>query len=217
MTRGPHRRSTSCLNPQRRSTGAGSHDCQQRHRNPGSMNHFPDIGKMPSRDHVVGVNKMVGCALQSQRDCIHQPKVGAQRLPWVNRKNGFQPQRGCILPVPVGCNPFRVGNVWSTNTQGSSFLATLGWMTESLWDSPAGARLLPLGEGPGMRVCSLNKPSPATWRRFWRRDDGCHRTSNAAWRRDSLWKRQGNQAGWGRLLSGLRLERNHRRLRRVSL
>ncbi len=107
------------------------------------MNHFPDIGKMPSRDHVVGVNKMVGGALQSQRDCIHQPKVGAQRLPWGNRKNGFQPQRGCILPVPVGCNPFRVGNVWSTNTQGSSFLATLGWMTESLWDSPAGARLLP--------------------------------------------------------------------------
>ena len=39
-----------------------------------------------------------------------------------------------------GHNPFRVGDVWFTISQGSSFLATLGWMTESLWDSPTGTR-----------------------------------------------------------------------------
>ena len=34
-----------------------------------------------------------------------------------------------------GRNPFRVGEVWFTVSQGSSCLATLGWMTESRWDS----------------------------------------------------------------------------------
>ena len=34
-----------------------------------------------------------------------------------------------------GCNPFRVGDVWLTVSQGSSCLATLGWRTESRWDS----------------------------------------------------------------------------------
>ena len=35
----------------------------------------------------------------------------------------------------LGCNPFRVEDVCFTVSQGSSSLATLGWMTESLWDS----------------------------------------------------------------------------------
>ena len=39
-----------------------------------------------------------------------------------------------------GCNPFRVDDVWFTISQGSSFLATLGWMMESRWDSRTGAR-----------------------------------------------------------------------------
>jgi hypothetical protein len=34
-----------------------------------------------------------------------------------------------------GCNPFRVENGLEWLTQGSSFLATLGWMMESRWDS----------------------------------------------------------------------------------
>ena len=75
-------------------------------------------------EHFVGVNKMVGGAVQSQRD----------------RKRNFQPQRGCIVPAPMGCNPFRVGGVCFTVSQGSAFLATLGWMMESRWDSRAGAR-----------------------------------------------------------------------------
>ena len=37
-------------------------------------------------------------------------------------------------------NPFRVDDVCFTIPQGSSFLATLGYMTESLWDSLTGAR-----------------------------------------------------------------------------
>ena len=31
-----------------------------------------------------------------QRRYGTQPRVGAQRLPWVNVQNDFQPQRGCI-------------------------------------------------------------------------------------------------------------------------
>ena len=39
-----------------------------------------------------------------------------------------------------GHNPFRVGNVWFTISQGSPCRATLGCMTESLWDSRMAAR-----------------------------------------------------------------------------
>ena len=39
----------------------------------------------------------------------------------------------------IGCargrNPFRVEDIWFTISQGSSCLATLGWRTESRWDS----------------------------------------------------------------------------------
>ena len=38
-----------------------------------------------------------------------------------------------------GRNPLRVADVWFTISQGSSFLATLGFGAESLWDSRAGA------------------------------------------------------------------------------
>ncbi len=97
---------------------------------------------MPTRaaNHFVGVSKMVGTASQSQRDCIHQPRVARNELPWVNGKRNFQPQRGCIFPAPMGCNPFRVDYFCFTVTQGISFLATLGWMMESLWDSPTDAK-----------------------------------------------------------------------------
>jgi hypothetical protein len=40
---------------------------------------------------------------------------------------------------PKRCNPFRVEDVCITISQGSSFLAILGWMIESLRDSRAGA------------------------------------------------------------------------------
>jgi hypothetical protein len=40
----------------------------------------------------------------------------------------------------MGCNPFRVEDVCFTISQGSSSLATLGYMLESLWDSPTDAK-----------------------------------------------------------------------------
>jgi hypothetical protein len=111
---------------------------------PALTDHFPDSGKMvmPTRaaNHFVGVSKMVGGAPQSQRGCIHQPRVARNELPWVNGKRNFQPQRGCILLAPMGCNPFRVEDVCFTISQGSSSLATLGYMLESLWDSPTDAK-----------------------------------------------------------------------------
>jgi hypothetical protein len=105
--------------------------------------HFPDSGTMVTQtsatDHFVGFNKMVGGSSQSQLDCVHQPKVARNGLPWVNGKRNFQPQRGCILHAPTGFNPFRVEDVWFTIRHNSSFLATLGYMLESLRDSPTGA------------------------------------------------------------------------------
>src|SRR6185503_1842439 len=34
---------------------------------------------------------------KSQRDFVAQPRVGAQRLPWVDVRCGSQPQRGCVF------------------------------------------------------------------------------------------------------------------------
>src|SRR5258708_97763 len=78
---------------------------------------------------------------QSQRDCVLQPRVARNEpvreanycyccsfFPWVNPPHRLQPQRGCVIslialqPQPRwGCyDRVRV-------TQGSSFLATLGF------------------------------------------------------------------------------------------
>jgi hypothetical protein len=40
------------------------------------------------------------------------------------------------FPSPEGHNPVGVENNFASRSQGSSSLATLGWMTESRWDSP---------------------------------------------------------------------------------
>ena len=51
---------------------------------------------------------------ERQRRSIIQPRVERNELPWVFRKKGNQPQRGCINPyVPHGFNP--VGVVVSAN------------------------------------------------------------------------------------------------------
>jgi len=55
--------------------------------------------------------------------------------PKTARNQIFQPQRGCDVRAPKGCNPFRVEAVGLTISQGSSCRATLGWRTESLWDT----------------------------------------------------------------------------------
>src|SRR6266404_2695333 len=72
---------------------------------------------------------------QSQRDCVLQPRVARNELPWVNRPTSFSTPTALrhiavLQPQPRwGCAD--QGGL----TQGSSFLATLGFGPESLWDS----------------------------------------------------------------------------------
>src|SRR4029434_3101513 len=74
---------------------------------------------------------------QSQRDCVPKPRVARHELPWVSKKrDNQQPQRGCDqrgtftkAETPLGfCFPDPL-------PQGSSCLATLGFVAESRWDS----------------------------------------------------------------------------------
>ena len=72
--------------------------------------------------------------LQSQRDCVFQPRVARNELPWVEVRTKFNPH-GVVSPndlwaaTPLGL--FGCARI----SQGSSFLATLGFEPESLWDS----------------------------------------------------------------------------------
>ena len=84
--------------------------------------------------------------IQSQRDCVLQPRVARHELPWVSCIKFCQPQRGCggvghrEAATLLGLEKLR-----TTFTQGSSCLppslrygvarATLGFEPESLWDS----------------------------------------------------------------------------------
>ena len=65
---------------------------------------------------------------ESQRDSITQPKVAeSARLPWVGRRNGFLPRRGCVTRrVWIRHNPVGVEDDFDSITRGSSFLATAG-------------------------------------------------------------------------------------------
>ena len=77
---------------------------------------------------------------QSQRDCVFQPRVARDELPWVRRAKHPQPQPG-LRPSPLfsshsAATPSGLYSLFHF-PQGSSFLATLGFMSESLWDSPS--------------------------------------------------------------------------------
>jgi hypothetical protein len=70
---------------------------------------------------------------ESQRDSGLQPRVARNELPWesesqTHNPNGVAARRGESWRNPVGVEIIR------TATQGSSFLATLGYETQSLWD-----------------------------------------------------------------------------------
>ena len=72
--------------------------------------------------------------LQSQRDCVLQPRVARNELPWVAVRRVFNPNE--VAPqvrvratTPLGL--LACGFV----SQGSLFLATLGLEPESRWDS----------------------------------------------------------------------------------
>jgi hypothetical protein len=82
--------------------------------------------------------------LQSQRDCGAQPRVGRNDLPWVTAGKVFNPNgvvpRSHRAATPLG--------LWACDllSQGSSFLATLGFKPESRWDS---SLKFPNGISPG--------------------------------------------------------------------
>ena len=79
---------------------------------------------------------------ESQRDSGLQPRVARRALPWVNRPKNHNPN-GVAAPwqyrttTPLGLMTF------PAMTQGSSFLATLGWRPQSRWDWNASVFLNP--------------------------------------------------------------------------
>ena len=95
------------------------------------------------RENGAGAKRAFQSSLQSQRDCVLQPRVARNELPWVGGRefgnpNGVVALLGRRAATPLGLlvhGPF---------SQGSSFLATLGWRPESRWDStlefPKGSR-----------------------------------------------------------------------------
>ncbi len=63
------------------------------------------------------------------------PGLRACELPWEIVQTGSQPQRGCDHALRPRTHPRWGWLVPMRWTQGSSFLATLGFVAESLWDS----------------------------------------------------------------------------------
>src|SRR5258708_36982884 len=83
---------------------------------------------------------------QSRRDCVLQPRVARNELPWEIVPRYANPERVaatvcCTEQGNTGRNPFRVDASLRLPTQGSSFLATLGFVPESLWDSSSHPQL----------------------------------------------------------------------------
>ena len=85
---------------------------------------------------------------ESRRDCVLQPRVARNELPWVMSACAPQLRRSCAInrnnAMPlrvglsirgVGATSSRLGGVLPEVSQGSSLLATLGFIAESLWDS----------------------------------------------------------------------------------
>jgi hypothetical protein len=78
--------------------------------------------------------------LQSQRDCILQPRVARNELPWVLVQQIFSTATRLRRLLSSGHPRISTQPRWGCNsfrgfTQGSSFLATLGYAPESRWDS----------------------------------------------------------------------------------
>ena len=72
--------------------------------------------------------------LQSQRDCVLQPRVASSELPWVSVRAILNPNG--VVPAPCHRATTPLGLAATTRfSQGSSCLATLGFGAESLWDS----------------------------------------------------------------------------------
>ena len=92
-------------------------------------------------------------ALQSQRDCILQPRVAeSARLPWEEGSLAVNPNGVAASGEARWSQPLWGRGLRTMFTQGSSRLATLGFETESLRDSalefPKGIGSNPGGIGP---------------------------------------------------------------------
>ena len=80
-----------------------------------------------------------GSAEESQRDSGSKPKVARNELPWGNapqphNPNGVEANPGKGVATPLGLKTL------PALPQGSSFLATLGWRTQSLRDRKTARR-----------------------------------------------------------------------------
>jgi len=74
--------------------------------------------------------------LQSQRDCVLQPRVAeSARLPWEEGPVAVNPKGVAASGEARWSQPLWGRGLRTMFTQGSSRLATLGFETESLWDS----------------------------------------------------------------------------------
>src|SRR5438034_46068 len=78
-------------------------------------------------------------APESQRDSGSKPRVARNELPWGTGHEDSNPD-GVVANLTRLQNENGIATtalrlmICSTMTQGSSFLATLGWRTQSLWD-----------------------------------------------------------------------------------
>ena len=76
--------------------------------------------------------------VERQRRSVFQPRVALGATLGL-RPGIIEPQRGSVLGASyqacIGLNPFRVQDVPFTVSQGSRCAPTLGWWTESRWDS----------------------------------------------------------------------------------
>ena len=70
---------------------------------------------------------------ESQRDSSLKPRVARNELPWEEWSHDHNPNGVAARRGESWCNPVGV-EIIRTVTQGSSFLATLGYETQSLWD-----------------------------------------------------------------------------------
>ena len=88
-----------------------------------------------SNEMTIEARSQAAVVLQSQRDCVLQPRVAeSARLPWVSARAIFNPN-GVVSPVRhQDATPLGLADT-ARFSQGSSRLATLGFRTESLWDS----------------------------------------------------------------------------------
>ena len=70
---------------------------------------------------------------ESQRDSDIKPKVARDELPWERSSQIYNPNGVAAVRWNRDATPLGLG-IFSAVTQGSSFLATLGYVTQSRWD-----------------------------------------------------------------------------------